>query len=233
MNNNDVAIRKRTQIARANRTMFLWIAVASALVGAAIVVSIFLAQKVAYTERVLSKKQETVTNLDHNIAVVDSLKTKVKELEVNSALMSVKANESDEALQVVLDALPSEANSLALGASLQNKLLAGVVGNYSLKSLQVVPVNGVESLSADPTVVDAAAPVATTNTIDFTFAVQGDQSALRQVLQNLERSIRTIVVTRLSVDTQGGILTLSVDGHAFYQPVRSVQLTEEVVKAKE
>src|SRR6218665_3607322 len=122
---NDVAIRKRTQIAQANRTMFIWIAIASALIGTAAVVSIFLFQKLTFNEQVLSVKQETVSTLDHNISVVDSLKDDIQALEVNTALMSVKANDSDEALQVVLDALPSEANSLALGASLQNKLLAG------------------------------------------------------------------------------------------------------------
>jgi len=231
--NDDVAIRKRTQIAQANRTMFLWIAVASALVGTAVVVSIFLFQKLSYNEQVLGAKQETVSTLDSNLKVIDGLKTDVQALEANSALMSVKANDSDEALQVVLDALPSEANSLALGASLQTKLLTGITGNYSIKSLQVVPVDGVEALSGDPSTVDASAPATSNNVINFTFAVKGDQSALRQILQNLERSIRTIVVTRLSMDTQDGGLTMSVEGHAFYQPAKTIQLTDEVVKVKQ
>lgn len=230
--NNDVAIRKRTQIAQANRAMFIWIAIASALIGTAAVVSIFLFQKLSYNEQVLSVKQETVSTLDHNLSVVEGLKADIKALEVNTALMSVKANDSDEALQVVLDALPSEANSLALGASLQAKLLAGVTGNYSLQALQVTPVLGVETL-ADASVVDASAPSTSSNTISFNFSVKGDQAALRQILQNLEKSIRTIVVTRLSIDTQSGDLTISVDGHAFYQPAKTIQLREEVVKGKE
>ncbi len=228
---NDVAIRKRTQIAQANRTMFIWIAIASALIGTAIVVSIFLFQKLTYNELVLGAKQETVSTLDHNLAVVSDLETDVKALEVNTALMSVRANESDDALQVVLDALPSEANSLALGSSLQNKLLAGITGNYSLESLQVSPVTGVETQN-DATVVDAAAEAApaATNQIDFTFSVKGDQAALRQVLENLQRSIRTIVVTSLTIDTQSGDLVMNVKGHAFYQPAKTIQLTDEVVK---
>lgn len=229
--NNDVAIRKRTQIAKANRTMFIWIAVASALIGTSAVVSIFLFQKLAYTEQVLTEKQKTVSTLDHNLKVVDDLKADVKALEVNTALMSVKANDSDEALQVVLDALPSEANSLALGASLQTRLLAGIDGNYSLKALQVDPVVGVETL-ADTSVVDATAP-ATLNVINFNFSMQGDQDALKKVLQNLERSIRTIVVDRISMDTQGGQLLLSVEGHAFYQPAKSIDFVEQEVKRGE
>lgn len=229
---NDVAIRKRTQIAQANRTMFIWIAIASALIGTAAVVSIFLFQKLTYTEQVLKVKQTTVSTLDHNLSVIDGLKTDVQALEVNSALMSVKANESDEALQVVLDALPADANSLALGASLQKKLLAGINGNYAMKSLQLTPVTGVETL-ADTSVVDAGQTATASNVIGFNFSVKGDQAALKQVLQNLERSIRTIVVTRLSMDTQAGDLTMTVEGYAFYQPAKTIELTEEVVKVKE
>ena len=228
----DAAIRKRTQIAQASRTMYIWIAVASALIGTAVVVSIFLVQKLAYNEKVLAVKQTTVSTLDHNLSVIDGLKTDVQALDANSALLSVKANENDQALQVVLDALPAEANSLALGASLQNKLLAGIQGDYTLKSLRVSPVTGIET-ATDATVVDAAATGVTNTQIDFSFSVKGDQSALRQILQNLERSIRTIVVTSLNLDTQSGGLTMTVEGHAFYQPAKTIELKDEVVKAEE
>lgn len=231
MKNNDVAIRKRTQISQASRTMFIWIAIASALIGTAGVVSVFLVQKLIYQEKVLSAKQTTVSTLDHNLSIVGDLKNEVRALDANSALMSVKANDNDQALQVVLDALPSDANSLALGSSLQNKLLAGIQGDYTLKSLQVTPVDGVEA-NTGSTTVNASGSGGSGNQINFSFSVEGDQNALRQVLQNLQRSIRTIVVTRLSIDTQAGKLTMVVEGHAFYQPAKTVQLTEQPVKAK-
>lgn len=225
---NDVAIRKRTQIAQANRTMFIWIAIASALVGMAVVVSIFLAQRLIYTEKVLAAKQETVTNLDSNLKVVDTLKNDIKALDANAALLSVRANDTDQALQVVLDALPSEANSLALGASLQNKLLvnSGASG-FTLESLQVKPVSGIESLSSGTTVDASASP--SDNTISFTFSVKGDQEALKNVLANLERSIRTINVTHIGLETRSSQLTMSVQAVAYYQPATTIQLTQKTV----
>lgn len=226
-----VAIRKRTQIAQASRTMFIWIAIASALVGTALVVSFFLFQKLSYNEKVLGAKQETVSTLDHNLSVVDELKADVQALDANSALLSARANPTDSALQVVLDALPSDANSLALGASLQNRLLANIEGPYSLESLQVTPVDGIESLN-NSGMVDASAPTGAGNQIAFSFAVKGGQDQLRQVLQNLERSIRTIVVTHLTVETQSDGLTLSVEGHAFYEPAKSIELKEKTVPNK-
>ena len=231
MKQDTVALRKRTQIAQASKTMFIWIAIASALVGTAVVVSIFLFQKLTYNEKVLSAKQETVSNLNHNLSVVDKLKTDVQALDANSALTSVKANPTDQALQVVLDALPSDANSLALGASLQNRLLANIEGNFSLESLQVTPVEGVEVLSAGTTL-DASEATVANNQISFNFSVRGDQSALRQVLQNLERSIRTLVVTHVTIETQAESVTLTVEGHGFYQPAKSIELKEVTVPNK-
>lgn len=230
MASTDVALRKRSQIAKANRTMFIWIAIASALVGTAAVVSIFLTQKLLYTEKVLSAKQDTVSVLDHNISVVSKLQTEVKALDANSALLGSRANDTDQALQVVLDALPSEANSLALGASLQNKLLAGIPGKYSLESLQVTPVTGVESLSSTGTT--GTSPVAGVGEITFNFVVKGDQATLKQVLRNLERSIRTINVTHLSMETRVSDLTLTVQGSAYYQPAKTIGLTDKTVPVK-
>ena len=234
---NNSAIRKRTQIDRTNKIMFLWIAIASALVGVAVVVSIFLVQKVIYEEKVLAVKATTVSTLDKNLKVIDQLKTDVQALDANSALMSVKANPTDQALQVVLDALPSEANSLALGASLQNKLLTNVPGSFTLESLQVDPVSGVEVLDTGDTV-DASGSSDTSTTsgsasqISFNFSVKGDQQALSGILKNLEKSIRTIVVTNLTVEKQADTLVMSVEGHAFYQPAKTIELTEKAVPNK-
>lgn len=225
-NSNDVAIRKRTQIAKANRTMFLWIAAASALVGCAIVVSIFLVQKVVFNERVLAEKQKTVSTLEKNNKAVEGLQESIRVLDADQALSSVKANENDQAVQVILDALPSEANSLALGASLQNKLLAGVPG-LNVVSLQVDPVLGVEVLSEGTSTDDTGAG----NVITFQFSVEGPQDALRQVLTNLERSIRTIEVTSVRIEVGGGnSQTMYVSARAFYEPKKTVELQDKKVK---
>ena len=232
MKPNDVAIRKRTQINKANRTMFLWIAAASAIVGAVIVVSIFLAQKLIYNEKVLAAKQDTVSTLSHDNAVVGDLQNQVRALDANSALSSVKANDTDQAIQVILDALPSDANSLALGASLQNKLLAGIQG-LTLESIQVDPVVGIETLTGDPNSIASADGTTTTdNSITFQFVVSGSDTALKQVLQNLERSIRTIQVTSLKIEIESQGPNMTVQGKAFYDPAKTLELQDKVVPKK-
>lgn len=233
MKPNDTALRKRTQISKANRTMFIWIAASSALVGFAIVIAIFLGQKLVFNEKILIEKNKTISVLNADNKVVGDLKTQVQVLDTNTDLASVKARDSDQTIQVILDALPSDANSLALGASLQNKLLAGVAG-LTIDSLQVDPVVGIESLtSSTGTVISTSkstSGIASESQITFRFAVSGNPDALKQALTNLERSIRTIDITNLQIENQGSTQIMTVQGRAFYEPAKNVALYDKVVK---
>lgn len=225
----DAAIRKRTQIAKANRTMFIWVAAVSALVGFALVGSLFLIQKAVFNEKILSEKDKTVSVLKSNNANISELESQVRILDNNQALIDSKAKPDDQAIQVILDALPSEANSLALGASLQNKLLANVDG-LSIDSLQVDPVVGVESLSLDQTAQDASAASTGPTEIAFRFAVSGSEAALKEVLNRLERSIRAIDIISLRIENQGDKRVLNVQARAFYEPTRVIELKDKTVK---
>lgn len=228
----ETAIRKRQQIANANRMMFLWVAAVSVVVGVAIVISLFLVQKLLFNEKVLAEKAKTASVLSENNKVVDELKNQVRVLNTNQALKDSMVPGENEPIQVVLDALPDKANSSALGASLQEKFLNDPA--LKLESLNVDPVAGVES-QTDENVQDASATGAATgeNQITFRFAVStdiGSVGVLKDLLQRLERSIRTVDVTSLTVETQGTRVVLTVNGHAFYEPAKSVELKDKTVK---
>jgi hypothetical protein len=228
----ETAIRKRQQIANANRMMFLWVAAASVIVGIAAVVSLFLVQKLFFNEKVLAEKAKTASVLSQNNKVVDELKNQVRVLNTNQALKEAMVPGENEPIQVVLDALPDKANSSALGASLQEKFLNDPA--LKLESLNVDPVQGVES-QTDENVQDASVTGAATgeNQITFRFSVSTDvnnANVLKDLLQKLERSIRTVDITGLTIETQGTRLVLTVNGHAFYEPAKSVELKDKTVK---
>lgn len=228
----DVALRKRQQIANANRMMFMWVAIISALVGIAIVASIFLLQKAWFNEKVLAEKSKTASTLVHNNEVIGQLKDQIRVLNTNDALKSAMADGESEPIQVVLDALPSESNSSAFGSSLQEKFLKDLA--LTIESLNVDPVIGVESQS-ESNVQDASGDSETSgeNQITFRFSVSttaGNPTALKNLLQKLERSIRAIDMTMLTIETQGARLVLTVDGHAFYEPAKTVELKDKTVK---
>jgi hypothetical protein len=235
MNSDEIAIRKRSQIAKANRTMFLWIAVASALVGATIVVGIFLVQQLLYNERVLAEKFNTANTLTQNNETIEELADKIRVLDTNPNLAAVKLKPEDQALQVILDALPSEANTLALGASLQNKLLTGINGLDQLEALQVQDTNaeGVDGLvveDVEAEVVEGEGAAGSQSTLAINFEISGTQDALLQVLRNLERSIRTIDIMTMELESvDGGRFKMTVTATAYYQPPKTLELREEEV----
>lgn len=229
MATKETALRKRQQIASANRMMFMWVAGVSVVVGIAIVVSLFLVQKAWFNEKVLAEKTTTASTLEHNNEIIDELKDEIRVLNTNEALRSSVAPGENEPIQVVLDALPDNANSSALGSSLQEKFLNDPA--LIIETLSVDPVVGVESLG-EANVQDFSESSDGTNQITFRFSVStsvDNASALKSLLQRLERSIRAINVTVLNIETQGNRLILSVEGYAFYEPARSVELKDKTV----
>ena len=230
MQNKGVAFRKRTQIAKANRAMLLWVAGVSVLFGIASVITIFLVQMLFFNERVLQEKDKTIATLKLDNTNITALENQVRVLDTNQALIDSKAKPDDQAIQVILDALPSDANSLALGASIQNRLLAGIDG-LTLNSLQVDPVVGIESLESDSVIeANTSTNFDTQSQITFRLSVIGNEAVLKQALKNLESSIRTIDIISLKIENQGSTQMLTIQGRAFYEPARIVELKDKTVK---
>lgn len=233
MATQETALRKRQQIAKANRTMFLWVAAISAVVGIAIVSSIFLFQKATFNEKILAVKSKTASTLRANNKAIPELENQIRVLNTNQALKDAMAPNQTQPIRVVLDALPADANSSALGSSLQSRFLNDPA--LKIESLIVDPVMGVES-QTDANVENAATGTeaeATSHEIAFRFSVSSDinnASALKDLLQKLERSIRAIDIRSLRIETQGNRLLLAVDGRAFYEPAKTVELKDKAVK---
>jgi len=230
-NSKGPAVRKRAQIASAGKTMFVWVAVSSVIIGGALVVSIFLVEQLLFNQRVISQKAETISNLKTDNQNVKTLADNVRALEANQSLIRLKAHPDDNAVQVVLDALPSDANSAALGGSLQNLLH---IDGIQVQDITVDPVTGIEAGVGDAALQMAAPtpnPTGVQNAITFSVTVEGNQDAIKQALTNFEKSIRTIDVTNIKIESNaGGTLKMTLQGQAYYQLAASLQLTDTEVK---
>ncbi len=215
-----MAVRKRQQIAKANRTMFSSVAIASVVVGFAVVLILFLAQKIIFTQSVIDAQNNTVSVLKDNIAAVDKLKDNVRVLNTNTSLREAALNDDDPAIQTVLDALPSDRNSTAMASSLQMKLLSGVKG-VVIQSLRVDSSDDTESSSGNG------------NAITFSFTIsasQGNYKGLEDVLSQIERSIRPFNILSMSVESQGKDLVLSATGEGYYEPAVTVGVHNKVMR---
>lgn len=225
------AIRKRQKIQDSNKAMFFWVAGMSVVVGFCLVVSWFLWQQIAFKNKVIDAKNDTVKTLRANNEAVPLLRDNIRVLETNRALNSAKAKNEDKALQVILDALPSEANSLALGASLQNSLADDISG-LNIEVLSVSPSQ--EEMSEDASSLAASfvdESAVGGNAISFRMVVSSrNVNSLRDLLQRFEHSIRVIDISNLNLERSENSYTMTIDGHAYYEPARVIEMRKEVVK---
>lgn len=231
------ALRKRQQIAKANRMMFLWVAGVSAIIGIAAVASLFLVQKALFNHKILTEKSKTASTLERNNEVVEELQNQVRKLNINDSLRGnmVAKGEDSQPIQVVLDALPSTANSSAFGSSLQQRFLQA--DGIQIESLNVAPVQEAEVTAYGDDIQIASTTLSDTETgqhrVQFNFNVSADASnatALKDLLIRLERSIRPITLTSATIEAQGERLALRAEGYTYYQPARTVDLKDKVIK---
>ncbi|PID33148.1 hypothetical protein CR969_02295 [Candidatus Saccharibacteria bacterium] len=216
----DVTIRKRQQIDSSKKTMFVFVAGASFIIGVALVVAVFLVQQIIFHTKILAEKQNTISTLENNIGQVDGLKDNLRVLETDSALLSARFKEDSSALQVILDALPDNNNADALGASLQKKFV-GAVDGLRLESLVV---GASSEQSEEATLADGESG------IPFTMVVRGSAKNLKQLLLRFEKSIRIIELTSVEIQANTDGLTLKIQGIAPYQQAQVVELEKKVVK---
>ena len=224
----DVALRKRQQIDSSKRTMFIFVAVAAFVSGMALVVSFFLVQQIWFQGRVISQKQATVNTINANLKAVDGLKDNIRLLDTNEALSSVKSSDDSSAVQAVLDALPTEPNADALGASLQ-VMFVGAIDGLTIESLSVTDPSDEGTLAASGS--DSELESNDPNLgIGFSMSVSGSAEQLKALLARFERSIRVIKIDSLRVEASKDSLKMDIEGRAYYQPAYDVKIDKKVIK---
>ena len=220
----DQSAGKRQQIYKSGRTMFAWVAGASVIAGFAVVVAGFLIQRIVFESKVVVEKQNTVNTLQANNKAVDKLRDEIRVLNTNAALSSVKLNDNEEPLRVILDALPADNNALALGASVQS--LVARTSDVKLESFQV----GEDVATSDDTA-KLGSSVKGVQQIPFTMSISAaNPDALRDVLKNLEKSIRVIDIDAMTIEQGDSRVVMTGNGHGYYLPAKTIQLTKKEVK---
>ena len=245
----DVAIKKYNAIAKANQMMFGAVALASVVAGAAVVGMSFLIQDINFNAKVISKQDETLNNIKKSAESVeesDGLKVKIKGLQTDQNLLASRASDEDNALRVILDALPSDANATAVASSLSAKILK--IDNLTVESMTVEPVvetadssttsaststtSSSTTSSSDPQGAEALS--AKLKTVKFSFNVTSSSAeVLNEVFLRMERSIRTFKVESFKFERGKESISLNISGVAYYLPIDSLSLTSTTVKSEE
>lgn len=237
MATNDTALRKRQQIDKSRKTMFITVAIVAFVVGTAAVVSFFLIKQILFQGRVIAMKEQTLRTIKKNIETMSDLEENIRVLETNDALKAARSREEGEALQVILDALPAEANGDALGASLQLKFVGGVSG-LEIETL-AINTDGSEggdastgsSNSSDVVQSDTTVEKPSEPSIGFSMTVTGSPEAMKELLARFEKSIRVITLSSVEVQASNdGSVRMNLIGEAYYKPTHVVEIEKKVVK---
>lgn len=207
---------KRKAIADSKRIMFIWVAGMSAVVGVCVVVSIFMVQQIMFKSKVISTMSHTVSVLDSDIKNANSLAQNIVALEANPALNSAKTDDNERALQVPLDALPADRNTLALGSSLQQSLLADIPG-LTVDSLSIDNAAGLSNIPDNS--IPVAIQLSATNA-----------NTIKQMLLRLESSIRVIDIDSFVLEKGDNNYRATITAHAYYQPAVQFSMGTKVIR---
>lgn len=222
--NRLTGLKKRQQIEGAGRTMFIWVAIAAVAVSFCVAAGQYLFTKWDYNNKVLSKKYAAAQILSNNLANAQQLKKEVDDLVANQDLASVKNNPNDANTKSVLDALPTTFDPAALATSLQQVILSR--SGVSIESITVPP--DVDASQAG----NNAATATTTGPqeVQFTVVVNGTYDKVRTMVKDLERTIRPMKITGMTLNGSDSSLRATFSVTTYYQPAQSVSLGQEVVK---
>lgn len=213
-------VKKRQQIGKANKTVFVWATLASVIVAVAAVISQFMIAQFMFNVKVLAAQNETNDTLRHNIEVYQPLKAEVAKLISNKDLTRLRATESDNALQVIVDAMPTESDQIALAASLQQAIF----------TRSDVKVDSLSFTNTETTTDGTAAPAASgVVEVPFSFTVSGSYDSLKKLLEDMQLSVRPISIKSFTISGSGDKLKIEALASAFYAQPSTVSLTKKKV----
>lgn len=211
-------LRKRQQIRTANKTVFAWIIAASIVVGICGVGVQFLIRQMLFNNKILSAISTTNQTLDKNATAYDSLKADVVKLVADANLTALRKGNNSTALQVIIDALPTQQDEAVFASSMQTEILGP--SGVSITSFSSIEGTG---LSA-PTATGSSVP------LGFNFSISGTYDQVSQAIKNMERSIRPITIQSMEIQGSTSRLQVTVTCFTYYQPAQTLELKDKVVK---
>lgn len=220
-------LTKRQQLQHANKTTFIWVAAAGIILSLSIVALQFLIREGIFNQRIISKKQQANSTLAQNIENVKELKQNVDALLANESLAKLRANPSDSALQVILDALPTTGDATTLSNSLYSRVL-----NRDGATISAVS-SGIEG-AADPAVTggtpSGVGVSSGAQSVPFTVVFNGRRDQVRNTLVSMEKSIRPLKALTLKLEAAENNLNVTLMGETYFLPKSTVEVQTESIK---
>lgn len=220
-------VKKRQQIKQANKAVFIWVAIAGIVIAIAVVLSQFMVKQLLFNIKVINTQTKTNAVLIENAKVYTPLRTEVSKLISNKELTDLRLNKDengDNALQVVIDAMPTQDERLALAASLQQRI-------FSRSGVRVEQLGFLDGAASSGAVVAETTPVAEGIVeVAFAFKVSGSYDQMKRMFEDMQLSIRPISVTNLKLSGENSNMTAEIQAKTYYSVPPTTDMKKETVK---
>lgn len=214
---------KRIQINKANTRMVIVVAVASFITMFSLVAAKALWDQRSFQARVITEKEAARTQLESNVAAVDTLVTSYKAFVGTSENViggnpAGKGDRDGDNAKIVLDALPSKYDFPALATSLEKILKSG---DYTIDNI-----TGTDDEINQLASTDATTPVE----IPFQIGASGSYASMQKLVDSLERSIRPFTITKITFSGSDKDLQTQVSAKTYYLPEKNLNIGTKEVK---
>ncbi len=216
---------KRSLINKANSTIVIATTVAAFVLVFSLVAGKSLLGQISYQNKVIGVKKTALKQLEADIAARDSLAEAYKSFIADdpNALGGDPKGSGDrdgDNAKLVLDALPSKYDFPALTTSLE-KVITG-------QNLAILGISGTdqEADQEDKQVSPNPEPIP----MPFQVQVSGAYVSIQSLVDVLLRSIRPFQIQTLELSGDESSMTATISAQTFYQPEKSLEIKQEVVR---
>jgi hypothetical protein len=214
---------KHFQIDKANNYIFAVVAITAIVTVFSLVSIKSLWSQSSYQRKVLSLKKKAIVQLNQDSSAIDAIKAQYDVFSAqNPNIIGGAGDNTGNGLsdggnpRIVLDALPSQYDFPALISSVEK-----IITNDSVSPQTI---NGTDE--GDTPSTDSSSP----QSLDFTIEATSPYAGAQTLLNDFERSIRPVDVTKLELSGSEASMRISLDASTYYLPAMKFEVQQQVVK---
>lgn len=214
--------KKRILIDKNNATMVIIISIMAFVTVFSLVASNAILSQRSYQAKVIDEKKKALKQLKTNNEAATKLIAAYKvfvspsENIIGGSSTGTGERDGDNA-KIVLNALPSKYDFPALATSLENILIK--------QNLNIEGITGI-----DDEVAQSGTKTVEPVEMPFQISVKGTYDGAQALSDIFQRSIRPIVINKISLEGEDSSLNIVIAAKTYYQPEKVINITTKVVK---
>lgn len=214
--------KKRILIDKNNAAMVIIISIMAFVTVFSLVASNAILSQRSYQAKVIDEKKKALKQLKTNNEAATKLIAAYKvfvspsENIIGGSSTGTGERDGDNA-KIVLNALPSKYDFPALATSLENILIK--------QNLNIEGITGI-----DDEVAQSGTKTVEPVEMPFQISVKGTYDGAQALSDIFQRSIRPIVINKISLEGEDSSLNIVIAAKTYYQPEKVINITTKVVK---